>query len=731
MQVNEKSFSLVNMEKISGIVDHIVFSSEESGWTVARLKVPKVTDSVCIVGNMPGLGEGETVHCEGEWITHPKHGMQFQVESVETKRPSDVYGIQKYLESGLIKGIGPVYAEKIVAHFAEKTLEILDLNPYMLLEIEGIGEKRVEQIRECWDAQKTIRNLMIFLQKHNVKPSIAQKVYKVYGEKSIEVIEANPYALAKNVFGIGFKSADEVAQKIGIPTDSPLRVSSGITHLLWELSNEGNVCYPEEELVPHVAKVLDIDETAVTEQMDQLEGNGEIVRDAARVWIKPLFLSELGIARELTRLQTEKCTLRMIDGDKGIAWVEDHMQIKLASEQKEAICTAMKEKVHLITGGPGTGKSTITKAILRMSEKLTGNIVLAAPTGRASKRMSEITRRKASTIHALLEFDFQNGGFKRSKENPIECDLIIIDEASMIDTQLMYSLVKAIPDEARVILIGDIDQLPSVGPGSVLKDLIDSDAFPVTKLQKIFRQGKGSRIVTNAHSINGGYIPKLENEEGSDFVFVETEDQEQIVAKILELVQTRVPKKFGLDPIDDIQVLAPMKRGQVGTDNLNQVIQQTLNPQTNTLVRMGRTFSPHDKVMQIRNNYTKHVYNGDVGRIVAIDHSEQEVEVNFEGKFVYYAFSELDELMLAYAVSVHKYQGSECPCIIMPIHTSHFKLLQRNLLYTGITRGKQLVILIGTKKAIGMAVSNDEVKKRHSGLKEAIQKITTPLPSAL
>ena len=713
------------MDQLSGFIDNIVFASEETGFTVARLKTPNQIDLINIIGSMPGVIPGETMHCHGVWKHHAKHGRQFEVQSYELTAPVDVLGIQKYLESGMVKGIGPVYAKRIVDTFGVKTLEIIDKYPQRLQEVPGIGGKRVEKIERYWDEQKAVRNVMIFLQSHKVRPSFAQKIFRTYGEESIDKVTENPYRLAKEIYGIGFKTADELAQNLGIAPDSPLRIRAGVEHVLWELSSDGHVCYPKEEFIPEAEIMLDVCGDLIADQVDYLEQEGHIaqsmIEDQSFIWVKPLYMAEKGVARELKRILESPCNIRSMFVDKAIDWASEKQRIRFAKEQKTAIAASLEEKIHIITGGPGTGKSTITRAILSITSKVTDKIVLAAPTGRAAKRMSEICYKKAFTIHSLLEFDFHKGGFKKNRENPLSARLLIIDEASMIDTQLMYHLLKAIPDETRVIFIGDIDQLPSVGPGNVLKDMIASESLPVTRLKHIFRQGKGSRIVMNAHRINAGYFPETEHKKGSDFVFFDVEDPEAILTKILELIEHHIPEHFGFNAIDDIQVLSPMKRGVIGTDNLNHVLQQKLNPQTLQLIRMGRSFNFNDKVMQIRNNYDKKVYNGDVGRIVNIDLENQELIVSFDGKEVPYDFSEVDELMLAYAVSVHKYQGSECPCVIIPVHTTHFKLLFRNLLYTGITRGKKLVVLLGTKKALAIAVKTDNVKTRYTGLKYFIK----------
>ncbi|MBP9842123.1 MAG: ATP-dependent RecD-like DNA helicase [Simkaniaceae bacterium] len=708
------------MEQFSGTINNILFSNEENGWTVAKVKVPRLRELTTIVGTLPGIQPGETIHCDGEWKHHQSFGTQFVVSTYQLTAPSDVKGIQKYLESGLIKGIGPHFAEKIVSHFGPRTLKVIDENPDLLLSIEGIGEKRVELIRECWQSQRSIREVMIFLQSHNVSPSLAQKIYKQFGSGSIQKIQENPYELARTLFGVGFKTADALAKNLGIPHDSPARIQAGIIHFLWEKSQDGHVCYPEPLLAEEVGKMLEVDQPLVTGELSKLEALGRLVKQEHDLYVKPLFLAELGIAKELKRLLLSPCSIRPIQLAKGIEWVAEKMNLKFAIEQETAITSCLTDKVHIITGGPGTGKSTITRAILQITEKVTGGIVLAAPTGRAAKRLSEITKQKASTIHSLLEMDFKEGGFKRGKDNPLEGNLFIIDEASMIDTQLMYSLLKAIPSHSRVIFVGDVDQLPSVGPGCVLKDLIESERIPVTLLNVIFRQAQGSKIIRNAHLINKGFFPDLTYEEGDDFLFLESDSQEDIAQKIIQLIKERVPKKFNLDPVNEIQVLSPMKRGIVGSENLNQVLQETLNPSDHPLIKMGRRFHLHDKVMQIRNDYQKGVYNGDIGRISSIDLDNQELAVNFDGIMVPYDFSELDELVLAYATSIHKYQGSECPCIIMPVHLSHFKLLFRNLLYTGLTRGRKLVILLGTKKALAIALNTNEAQERHTGLKKLI-----------
>lgn len=709
------------MEEIFGYIDNIIFASEENGFTVARLKEPKKADGTLILGTMPGLQPGENIHCKGVWKMHPKHGRQFEVESYELKIPTDLLGIQKYLESGMIKGIGPAYAERIVKEFGTETLQVIDETPDKLLRIPGIGEGRLKKIKECWVDQRETRDVMIFLRGHGVSPSYAHKIYKTYGNACIEKVKTNPYSLAQEIKGIGFKSADKIAQNLGIAKDSPARIDAGIEFILWELSNDGHVCYPKLELLPAVKESLDIEEALIQNRLEELIQQSKVILNEDHVYVKPLYLAELGIARQLHRLMQASCALREVDVPKALEWTQEKFRIHFAEEQKQAVAMGVAEKMLIITGGPGTGKSTITKAILAICEKLTKKILLAAPTGRAAKRMSEITYKRAFTIHSLLEMDFQTGQFKKDANNPLDCDLIIVDEASMIDTFLMHHLLKAIPDHARVIFVGDIDQLPSVGPGNVLRDIIESEQIPVCILKEIFRQAKGSQVVVNSHRINQGFFPDLSHKPNSDFVYHEAGTPEEILTIIIDLL-IELPKKYRFHPMRDIQILSPMRRGVIGIENLNVVLQEKFNPSSTPLFNRGRKFLQGDKVMQIRNNYQKEVYNGDVGFIDEVDTAEQMLTVYFDDKLVIYEFGELDELELAYAVSIHKYQGSECPCIIIPIHTSHFKLLYKNLLYTGITRGKRLVALVGSKKAIGMAVHNEDVRKRYTGLKSNVIK---------
>lgn len=717
------------MQQIRGHVERVTFQNPENGYTVAQLQQLGKSDLTCIVGALPAIRPGETLLCRGAWKRHPVHGLQFQVEEYQTEMPADEVGIVKYLGSGLIKGIGPVYAERIVATFGLSTLEVIDREPERLRSIQGIGKGRLEKIKTCWSAQRAIRNVMLFLQRFGVSPTWAQKIYRAYGDESVEKVSANPYCLARDIHGIGFKTADGIASKMGVMPDSSLRIDAGVEFVLFELSNEGHVCYPVEEFLVVAAEILTVSQSLIEERLKVLSKEGRLVlaalgaipMDRPFVWLRKYFEAEQAITRDIHRLLSGHSQLRTIDVPRALAWVSQELKMELAPNQSKAVSQALTEKIHIITGGPGTGKSTITNALLKIMEKLSDKIVLAAPTGRAAKRMSEITGRKASTIHSLLEVDFKTMGFKRNRQNPIECDLIVIDEASMIDTQLLYHLLKAIPTHARVVLVGDINQLPSVGAGNVLKDLIASRLLTVTQLTDIYRQAVGSRIITNAHRINAGQMPDLYNDAKSDFFFLEGQEPEEVLKIVTELVEKRLPQRYGFDTLQDVQVLTPMRKGVIGTENLNAVLQQALNPKGRAVEQFGRRYQVGDKVMQIRNDYTKEVFNGDIGRIESIDEVDQQLVVSVDGREVVYDFADLEDLVLAYAVSIHKYQGSECPCVVIPIHTTHFKLLHRNLLYTGVTRGRRLVVLVGTKRAIAIAVKNDEVKRRYTGLRQALK----------
>ncbi|MBS0585273.1 MAG: ATP-dependent RecD-like DNA helicase [Verrucomicrobia bacterium] len=712
-------------DQICGSIEKILFSNEENGFAVAELSLKTADAPVVVVGALGNVKAGETISCKGVWKHHASYGKQFEVASFETSLPKDLLGIQRYLESKSVKGIGKVYAKKIVAHFGLETLRVIDDEPMRLLEIEGIGEKKVEKIISHREEHNSVRDVMVFLRGHNIGSGLAKKIFRRFGEATIKTLKENPFVLSQEIFGVGFKTADKIASELGIPHSAPARIEAGAEYLLSLFAEQGHTCYPEDGYLTQAEELLQVDRSLIHNAIVALEGKKRIIREKLpteneailHLWTSTLFFSEIGIAKRLSLLIQAPPSLRTIKTDKALDWVQETLSIRLAPEQMTALKRSLEEKVHIITGGPGTGKSTVTKAILTVHAKLTEKIILCAPTGRAAKRLGDICRRKAFTIHSILEYDFTNGGFKRNQDNPLECELLIIDESSMIDTYLMHSLLKAIPPSARVIFIGDIDQLPSIGPGNVLKDLIESQKIPVTRLFQIFRQAKGSQITIAAHDINRGIFPLLKSPpEESDLLFYQLEEPEEIIHNIVDLVKNKLPAQFSWDPYRDIQVLSPMRKGVIGIENLNVVLQKHLNKEEFGVARMGRHFRLGDKVMQTRNNYKKMVFNGDIGRIEEVDLDEETLAVSFEHHEVVYEFSELDELTLAYAVSVHKYQGSEAPAILLPVHTSHFKLLQRNLLYTGITRGKKLVILLGTKQALALAIQNNEVLKRYTGL---------------
>ena len=717
---------------LQGQIERITYTNDENGFTIAKVKVYGQRDLVAIVGNLMSPMPGEIIKMKGEWTNHPKYGEQFKVIHYKTTVPASVYGIQKYLGSGLIKGIGPVMSKRIINKFGKDALDIIETDIEKLTEVEGIGKKRIGMIEKAWIDQKEIREVMIFLQSHGVSSGYATKIFKQYGKLSIQVVKQNPYRLATDIFGIGFITADQIAEKLGFSKDSEVRAEAGILYVLNQLADDGHVYYPYELLIEKCREILRVDRevvikafgTIVAEKRIVIEDLNDNINDFREnnkaVYLAKFHISEISVAARLKTLIKSPRSIREIDEDKALEWVQKELSIKLAEKQVEAVKCAAKHKSMVITGGPGTGKTTIINAIIKIFEKLRIKIMLAAPTGRAAKRMSETTGHEAKTIHRMLEYSIKKGEFQKNDKYPLDCDLIIIDEASMIDTILMHHLLKAIPHEAIFILVGDVNQLPSVGAGNILKDIISSGSVPVVELKEIFRQAKESLIIVNAHKINNGILPSLKpsGQKLDDFYFIEREDPEEALSIILELTKKRIPGRFGFDPIDDIQVLTPMHKGTVGAGNLNIQLQKALNPVKDEGVTRGnRNFMINDKVMQIKNNYDKEVYNGDIGRIIRINSESQEVVISFDGSDIGYDFTDLDEIVLAYAVSVHKSQGSEYPAIVMPILTQHYILLQRNLIYTGVTRGKKLVMIVGTKKALAIGVKNDKTQKRYTYLR--------------
>jgi exodeoxyribonuclease V alpha subunit len=724
------------MVEMTGQIERITYTSEETGYTIAQLKVQGQWELVTIVGNIPSPSPGEILDLKGEWVHHPKYGDQLKIHSYQTKVPATVYGIRKYLGSGLIKGLGPKMANRIVNKFGDKTLDVIEHQIQRLEKVEGIGSKRIALIQQAWKQQKNIREVMLFLQSHGVSTGYATKIYKTYQNRAISIVQQNPYRLSMDIFGIGFVIADRIAEKLGFPKNSELRVEAGIIYVLHGLSDEGHVYYPYDLLVDKCELILGVECDTIKTALARLFGENRIIiedlnEDMARfeankkaVYLKKYHVCEIGITSKIKMLLQAPPSAPSIDVTKEMERVQEHFAIQLASDQISAIQSALKNKLTIITGGPGTGKTTIIHAILTIMRRYGLGVMMAAPTGRAAKRMQETTGQEAKTIHRLLDFSMQKGGFQKNESSPLECDALIIDEASMIDTNLMYHLLKAVPIRATIILVGDVNQLPSVGPGQVLGDLIQSQQIPVVALTEIFRQARESRIIINAHRINQGEFPLIDSPvdpaDKTDFYFIEQEDPERVLNTIIELVVHRIPARFGFEPINGIQVLTPMHKGTVGAENLNMSLQKALNPGEDSVSRGNSGFRLHDKVMQIKNNYDKLVFNGDIGRIEKVQPENRTVLISFDRRHVLYDFSELNEIVLAYAISVHKSQGSEYPAIVLPILTQHYILLQRNLIYTAVTRGKHLVVVVGTRKALHMGINNSKTKQRFTYLKQRL-----------
>jgi exodeoxyribonuclease V alpha subunit len=716
------------MTELKGQIEQVSYFDEASGFTVARMRIPGRPSPVTVVGRLLDPRPGEVLSMSGEWVVHRTFGEQFKVIEFKPEVPTTEKSILKYLGSGLIRGLGEQMAGRIVARFGSETLKVIENDIERLEEVRGIGRKRLASIRKAWEEQKEVRQLMLFLQAHDIPTGKALRIFKRYGNDAIRVLRRNPYRLAVDIPGIGFKTADRMARQMGFPADSPLRAEAGVLHAMRESADQGHVYLPRQALMPRVAEMLAVPSDSVHAAADRLIEQRRLVAESlvvsrsdtphdTMVYLPRLNQAERGVADLLDRLMTAPAAIDLEDADAAVAWARQRTPVNLVAGQLAAIRAAITGKVMVITGGPGTGKTTIIQAILSIFNRRRAAIHLAAPTGRAAKRMAEASGRKASTIHRLLEYSIQKGGFQRNPDAPLKTDLVIVDEASMIDTPLMAHLLGGIPRSARLILVGDVHQLPSVGPGNILGDIIASGVVPVAELTDIHRQARSSRIVTSAHAINRGRLPDLAAAAGnSDFYFVDRSDPEQARDTIVHLVAERIPGKFGFDPIDDIQVLTPMHRGAAGADELNRALQAALNPRGAEIVRGGRIFRLNDKVMQIRNNYDKEVFNGDVGRISAIDVGDHRIDVTYDGRIVSYESGELDEMTSAYAVSVHKSQGSEFPAVVIPVLTQHYVLLKRNLIYTAITRGRQLVVLVGTRKALAMAVARNDQHVRYTGL---------------
>ena len=733
-------------DQLRGTVERVTYYSEETGYSVIRLNVggradPSGRGLVTVIGNLPEVQPGESLRLEGTWTTHQQYGRQFKAERCEQVLPATVEGIKRYLGSGLVKGVGPVTATRIVQRFGADTLRVLDETPRRLREALGVGPKRAAAVAQAWEEQKHIREVMLFLQSHGVTTALAVKIYKAYGDDALQVVQEDPYRLARDIWGVGFKTADKIARDLGLPPDAPSRVQAGVAHALSQLANEGHVYAPEPELQEEATRLLEVEPDLVSEAIEALDADevvrretlvystspsaggkegGHVVREEQAVYLAPFYYGEIGVTRRVEALVESPATrlypFRSIDWDALLAQVTRGSEIELSAQQREAVRAALTHKITVLTGGPGTGKTVTVRTVIGALEALRCSYALCAPTGRAAKRLAEATDRTAKTVHRLLEYSPQEG-FRRNEENPLEVDCLIVDEASMLDLLLTNHLLKAVDPSAHVLCVGDVDQLPSVGAGDVLRDVIASGRAGVVRLETIFRQAADSGIVVNAHRINRGQMPALN--QFDDFYFFSKEDPQEAADLLVDVVQRRIPSKFGLDPVDEIQVLAPMHRGACGVANLNTRLQEALNPASPRKAERrlgGRAFRVGDKVMQVRNNYDRDVYNGDIGRVVGIDTVEQTLTVTIDGRPVVYDWGEADELMHAFAVSVHKSQGSEYPAAVMPMLTQHYMMLQRNLLYTAITRARQLVVLVGTRRAIGIAVHNNKVRERHSGL---------------
>ena len=720
--------------RIRGVVERITYQNPENGYTVLKCAVKNYSDLVTVVGNLLDVNVGSVLLVDGNWKIDSKYGRQFLAESWEETMPATVFGIEKYLGSGLIKGVGPKFAKRIVQKFGTETIEVIESDEKRLLEVEGIGKKRIQMIHESWEKQKEIKNIMLFLQDHGVSTAFAGKIYRQYGNESIQIVKENPFRLADDIWGIGFRTADGIAQKLGFEKDDFARIRSGIMYTLSALADEGHVYAEREQLIKKAVELLEADEMCIAGAIEKMRENKDLICEAWReeegdsIYLPPFYYAETGVASRLRRLTqtpaqdrlwTSLMQARQKTGNQDLSVdvkkIQERVHMEYDEVQTEAIRQSAVSKVMVLTGGPGTGKTTTTQGIITAFQSFGLKILLAAPTGRAAKRMTEATGLEAKTIHRLLECKPPEG-YQKNEENPLEGDVLIVDECSMIDIVLMNSLLKAIPLGMRLILVGDIDQLPSVGAGNVLRDIMDSGTVPVIRLTRIFRQALSSRIITNAHRINQGQMPDISNGADTDFFFTSKEEPEEAAEEIVKLVKTKLPRYYAVAP-SQIQVLTPMQRGVVGAGKLNLMLQEALNPQGDQLFRSGYAYRINDKVMQIRNNYEKEVFNGDIGLVVSVDMQNRVLSVDFDGRIVSYESTELDEIVHAYATTIHKAQGSEYPIVVMPVLMSHFVMLQRNLIYTGITRAKKVLVIVGTKKALAYAVRNVTVTKRNTHLK--------------
>ena len=716
------------LQTLEGTIERLTYQNEENGYTVARLQPRGRSQEVTLVGTLGGVAVGESVRLRGYWKNHPEYGRQFEVRSFTVQLPATIEGIRKYLGSGLIKGIGPVNASRIVDAFGLETLDVIESHPDRLLEVPGVGRRRMDRIVRGWEEQKQIKEIMIFLQGHGVSAGLAVKIFKCYGDGALAVVQNDPYRLAQDVYGIGFKTADRIAQAMGVAADAPRRLQAGLSYCLGTFCDEGHCFAERAQLLSRAAELLGAPLAACQEQLAALLAQQALVAEGEAIYLPPFHLAEVAVARKLRFLldsgRDRLAQWKEVNWDRAFAWLHERNTIRLVEPQMAAIRMALTEKVSILTGGPGTGKSTIVGSLITLLRAKRGTVLLAAPTGRAAKRLSEMTGLEARTIHRLLEYNpVAAKSFVRDRENPLDADLIIVDESSMVDVLLMNHLLKAVEAGSHLLLVGDADQLPSVGAGNVLRDLIASGLIPVTRLSTIFRQDARSAIVVNAHRINQGQMPLVSREIGDFFLFQEP-DPGRAADLILDLVAQRIPARFGFDPQRDIQVLSPMHRGLTGVGELNRRLQERLNPPAPgrpEVAHGARIFRVGDRVMQVRNNYEKGVFNGDLGRVTEVDLEEKTLAVDVDGQRIEYEFAQLDELVHAYAASIHKAQGSEFPAVVIPLLTQHYMMLQRNLLYTGVTRARRLVVLVGSWKAVGMAVRNDRIAQRNTRLAERLQ----------
>ncbi|CAK0744657.1 ATP-dependent RecD-like DNA helicase [Gammaproteobacteria bacterium] len=715
--------STAPLEHLAGNVERITFHSEETGFCVLRVRVRGRAELVTIVGSAASVTPGEYVDCDGNWVNDRSHGLQFAARYLRIVPPSTREGIERYLGSGMVRGIGPHFAKKLVAAFGEQVFDVIERTPERLQELPGIGPKRRERVEKSWTEQKIIREIMVFLQSHGVGTGRAVRIYKTYGNESIDLVRENPYRLALDIHGVGFKTADTLAARLGIPADSLIRAQAGVRHILQERSGEGHCAATRTTLTENSVELLTIPALIIEQALDLEVAAENLVAEAIEgvpsLFLTPLYRAEVGVASHLLRLMAGLPPWKWVDTAAALPWVERKTGLSLSNSQRAAVTAAVNGKVTVITGGPGVGKTTVVNSILRILRAKQVDVLLCAPTGRAAKRLAESTGMEARTLHRTLEFDPKQGGFKRNANHPLEADLVVLDETSMVDVVLMNQLLRALPSRSALLLVGDVDQLPSVGPGTVLSDIIASTAVPILCLTEIFRQAAASRIIVNAHRINRGLQPERPApEEESDFYLVYAKTPEEVRERLLTMVTQRIPKRFGLDPVKEIQVLTPMNRGSLGARSLNVELQKLLNPNgTPRVERFGNTYAPGDKVIQTVNNYDKEVFNGDIGTISRIDSEESLLWIDYDGRTVEYELAELDEITLAYATTIHKSQGSEYPAVVIPLATQHYTLLERNLLYTAVTRGRRLVVLVAQSQALALAVKNLRSAQRLTNLR--------------